>query len=252
MDIIDIIILVILVTFALIGFKRGFFKSLVSFVGFLIVICAAYIFKNYLGDLFLLNLPFFKFNTIAGGAVTLNIVLYQLIAFIIMLIVFGLVYRFLLAVTGLFEKLLKITIILGIPSKILGLIFGALEGFVIVYLLLFFLAQPFVKLDLLKNSSFSKTILNDTPVLSSFAESTLIIVNEVSEAVNISEDEDINLKIGDLILKQKVTTPEVMQKLVDSKKIEVDGMQEIIDKYATVMTESDNLEDNNNGGDGID
>lgn len=231
MDIVDIIILVILVTFAYIGFKRGFFKSLVSFVGFLLVICLAYVFKNYLGDLFLLNLPFFKFNTAIGEVVTLNIILYQLIAFLIMLIIFGLVYKFLITVTGLFEKLLKITIILGVPSKILGLIFGILEGIVIVYLLLFFLAQPFVKVDILKNSSFSKTILQDTPVLSSFAESTLVIVNEVTDSINIEENENADLKIGELILKQKVATPEIMQKLVDSKKIEVEGMQDIIDKY---------------------
>ncbi len=249
MDIVDIIILAILVTFAYIGFKRGFFKSLVSFVGFLIVICAAYIFKNYLGDLFLLNLPFFKLDTIAGGVVTLNIILYQLLAFLIMLIVFGLVYKFLIAVTGLFEKLLKITIILGVPSKILGLIFGVLEGFVIVYLLLFFLAQPFSKMDILKNSSFSKTILRDTPVLSSFAESTLVIINEVTDTINVSEDENMDLKLGELILKQKITTPEIMQKLVDSKKIAVDGMQAIIDKYNNV----DNSEDSTDiGGESID
>ena len=231
MDIVDIIILVVLVAFAIIGFKRGFFKSLISFVGFLIVIAAAYIFKNYLGDIFLLNLPFFEFNSIAGGAVTLNIILYQLIAFIIMLIVFGLVYKFVIAITGLFEKILKVTVILGVPSKIGGLIFGALEGIVIVYLLLFFLAQPFVKVNFLENSTLSKTILNSTPVLSNYAEDTLMIINEVRETIKVEDGENLNLKIVDLILKRKVTTPEIIQQLVDMKKIEIEGIEEIINNY---------------------
>ena len=232
MDIIDIIILSIIITFGIVGFKRGFFKSLVSFLGFLLVIVLAYMFKGYLGDIFLLNLPFFKFENILGGAVSLNIIMYQSIAFFIIVILLGLVYKVLLAVTGIFEKILKITIILGIPSKILGLIFGVLEGYIIVYLLLFFVTQPYVKIDILNNSTFSKNILNKTPVLSNFAEGTLSVIYEVTDTINAKDEkENIDLKLADLILKQKVASPEIMQKLVDMKKIDINGIQEVINKY---------------------
>ena len=48
MKIYDIAILVILILFALKGFKDGFFKTIVSFGGFLIITILAYNLKNFL------------------------------------------------------------------------------------------------------------------------------------------------------------------------------------------------------------
>ena len=230
MSIIDIIILVILVSFALIGFKRGVLKSLVSFIGFILVICLAYLFKDTLGNIMIRNLPFIKFS-MGGGSIMMNIVLYQSIAFLIILILLGIVYKFLLAITGIVEKILKFTIILGIPSKLLGLVVGILEGYIIVYLLLFFAVQPYVKMDILDSSKFASTILNKTPILSNYAEKTLTIINEVNDIVKNNENESFDLKLADLILKQKVASPEIIQELVDSKKIEIEGIQNVIDSY---------------------
>ena len=231
MNIVDIIILVILGCFAFVGFHRGVFKSLVAFVGFILIVCLAYLFKDILGNIFVLNLPFINFSV--SGSVIWNIIMYQMIAFLIILIVLGLLYKFLLAVTGIVEKILKLTIILGIPSKILGLIVGVLEGYIVVYLLLFFIAQPYIKIDILDSSKYASTILNKTPILSNFSESTLSIINEVHDTIKNNEDADYDLKLTDLALKEKVVSPKIMQKLVDNKKIEIEGIQEVIDKYKT-------------------
>ena len=234
MDIVDIVILVILASFAIMGFHRGVFKSIVAFVGFIVVICLAYLLKNYLGDFFALNLPFIEFNIASNHSIVMNIVMYQTIAFIIILIILGIVYRLLLTITGVFEKILRITIILGVPSKILGLIVGILEGYVIVYLLLFFIVQPYVKMDILDNSNFSNTILNKTPILSNFSQNTLNIINEVNNIVKNKTNENFDLKLTDLILKENVASADLMQDLVDKKKIEVHGIQNIINKYKKV------------------
>ncbi len=231
MGIVDIIIIVVLLAFAVLGFIRGVFQSIVAFVGFIAVIYLAYWLKNYLGDFFVLNLPFSNYTFIPGGSVVLNVVAYQMLAFIIVLIVLGLIYKIVLIATGLFEKLLRITIILGIPSKILGLIVGVLEGFVVVYLVLFFISQPFIQADILSDSKYAETILKDTPLLSSFAEDTFEIIGEIDETVKNNGDDNFDLKLTDLIIKRKITSAEVMQKLVDDKKIEVEGIQEVIDKY---------------------
>lgn len=239
MNIADILILAILVTFALVGFKRGVLKFLVAFIGFVLIICLAYLFKDVLGNLFVLNLPFFKFSIVKSGSVLLNIVMYQTIAFIIILILLGILYRILLAVTGIVEKILKLTIILGIPSKILGLIVGILEGYIVVYLLLFFIAQPYIKTDILDDSKYASIILNKTPVLSSFSENTLKIIDEVNATIKNKDEDDFDLKLADLILKEKVVSPDIMQKLVDNKKIEIDGIDLVISKYKTGGENSD-------------
>ena len=231
MEIVDLIIVIFLLFFAILGFKRGFFKSLVMFLGFIIVIVLSYMFKNYLGDFLVLNLPFISFGNFMGGAITLNIIMYQALAFIIVLAIFSLAYKIIVTITGIFEKILKFTIILGIPSKILGLIVGIIEGYVIIYLVLFFLTQPFINLDILENSKYTKTILNDTPVISSIAENSLKVFNEVREVIEKKDNPNIDLEISDLILKEKVTSTDVMQRLVDKGKLKIDGIQNVIDKY---------------------
>lgn len=231
MDIVDIVIIVFLFLFALIGFKRGFFKSLVMFVGFIIVIFWSYVLKNHLGDFMVLNLPFMEFQNFLGGAVTLNIIMYQSIAFIIMLAILSLVYKIVVTITGIFEKILKFTIILGIPSKILGLVVGFIEGYVILYLILFFLSQPFWSTNVLEKSSYAPKILDSTPILSSFAEDSLHVFTEIREIISAEDKSNIDLKIADVILKDGITSPDVMQELVNKEKIKVDGIQDVINKF---------------------
>ena len=230
MSLVDILILVVLVSFAVIGFTRGVIKSLVSFVGFIIVVVMAYLFKNLLGDILILNLPFINFD-IGSGSVVMNIIMYQTIAFIIMLIIFGVIYRVVITISGIIEKILRITIVLGIPSKLLGLVIGALEGIIITYLALFFISQPYVKMDILNDSKYAKAILEHTPIISSFAESTVNVISEVNDTIEAKDDSNFDLKLTELILKNKVANVDLIQKLVDNKKIEVDGIDEILLKY---------------------
>ncbi len=231
MGIIDIIIFAIILAFAIIGFKRGVIQSLVTVIGFLAVIYLSYLLKNYLGDLMVLYLPFTKYTFIPGGSYVLNIIVYESLAFLLMLIILGLIYKIILVISGIFEKLLKITIILGIPSKILGLIVGAVEGFVIVYLILFMLTQPYIRINILDNSKYAETILKDTPLLSGFAEDTFTIINEIDETIKNGNQDNFDLKLTDLILKRKITSVEVMQKLIDDKKLSIAGIQEIVNNY---------------------
>ncbi len=232
MKLYDLIIICFLILFALIGFKRGFFKSLISFVGFILVIVLAYIFKNVVGDFFVLNLPFINFKGFLGGASTLNIIMYQAIAFLLMLIIFGLVYKVIVTITGIFEKILKMTIVLGIPSKLLGLVFGLLEGYVILYLVLFFFHQPFLNFDIYNESDYAPKILEKTPILSSFAENSLTVFNEIKDLTEIEDNHELDLQMSDLILKDKVISKEVMQKLIDNGKIKIEGIEEVLNKYS--------------------
>ena len=234
MSVIDICVLVIMLFFAIIGFKRGVIQSLVSLIGFILVIYLAYLLKNYLGDIFVTDLPFFNIKIGSTSSTVMNIVMYQMLAFVIMMTVLGLVYKFLLYLSGIVEKIFKLTIVLGIPSKLLGIVVGLIEGYVFVYLFLFFVSQPYIKIDLLSDSTYAKTILTKTPILSGFANNTLEVITEVNETVKNNETEDFELNLSELILKHKVTSPELMEKLSKAKKINVTGLDEVIDKYKNI------------------
>ncbi len=231
MKLYDLIIVFFLILCAVIGFKRGFFKSLITFAGFIFIIVLSYNLKNYLGDFLTLNLPFINFKQFMGGASTLNIVMYQAIAFLVILSILALVYKIIVAITGIFEKILKYTIILGIPSKLLGLVLGLLEGYVIVYLVLFFLTQPFLNLNVLENSNYASQILEKTPLISPVADASLKIINEITDLSKTENANELDLQIADIILKEKVTSKEVMQKLINQGKIKIEGIDTILNKY---------------------
>lgn len=231
MKVYDIAIIIILILFALKGFKDGFFKTIVSFVGFLIITILAYNLKNIVGDFLVLNFPFFHFNSFFGGASVLNIIFYQGIAFILMFLLLEIIYKIILTVTGIIEKILKLTIILGIPSKILGLLFGFLEGYIIVYLILFFLAQPFISINIQDNSNLMNPILEKTPILSHYGEKGLEVFNELKELSNIDDTNELDLKMADIVLKEKVISKDTFKALIEKEKIKITGIDEIIDKY---------------------
>ena len=94
MNVVDIIIVVLLVFGALAGFKAGVIKKTADFVGtFLIVILSFYL-KNYLSVFMYENLPFFHFGGFIKGIDVINILLYEVIAFIIVFIVLLFVLMF--------------------------------------------------------------------------------------------------------------------------------------------------------------
>ena len=142
MNIVDAIIILLILSFGAMGFKRGVLKQLVTTVGFVIVIVLAFYLKNPIAEFLSLNLPFFKFGGVFANVTSINIILYQLISFILVVTILEIVLGVLIKITGVIEKILKFTVILGIPSKILGFFVGIIEGFVVVFLVLFILRQP--------------------------------------------------------------------------------------------------------------
>ena len=160
MNLVDILIILVIVMFGIIGAERGIIKQLITTIGFLLVVLS-FLLMRPLGEFLSLNLPFFFGKTSA-----LNILFYQALAFVIVAIVlFTILFSF-IKMSGAIEKVLKMTIVLGIPSKILGFIAGLVEGFIIVFLSLFILNQPSLKFKEVNNSKGTKAILKNTPILS--------------------------------------------------------------------------------------
>ena len=83
---ISIILLIILACGAA-GFKRGVFKQLVTTVGFVLVVVLAFYLKNPIAEFLSLHLPFFTFGGDFANVTSMNIILYQLISFILVVIV---------------------------------------------------------------------------------------------------------------------------------------------------------------------
>ena len=103
MNIIDIGIVIFILFGAVIGFKRGFTKQLIKTVGSILVIIIAFKLKNPVSKILYQTLPFFKFAGVFKGVTTLNILLYEFIAFLLVVSVLGILLRVLLLASSIFE-----------------------------------------------------------------------------------------------------------------------------------------------------
>lgn len=236
MNIIDALIILTILCMGVVGFKKGVIKQTVSTVGFILIIILAFYLKNPIAEFLSLHLPFFTFGGIYAGVTSLNIILYQLISFIIVIIILETILQAIIKVSGFIEKLLKFTIILGIPSKILGFIVGIIEGFIVVFIVLFFLRQPAFNIKALEKSKLTDKILNSTPILSNVSQGFVDTFNDLYElgkdyTDNKLTENDLNLASIDTMLKHKIITPEYVIKLIDADKIKVTGVDSVVNKY---------------------
>lgn len=233
MQIVDIIIILMIILGAVVGFKQGFIKKTTSFLGTFLVIVIAYKLKNPISILMYENLPFFNLGGIIKGISVINILVYELLAFLVVACALIFILKIIIGLTGIVEKLLKMTIFLSIPSKILGIFVGALEHYVYIFLALVFLNLPLFNITIVKESSYANKILNNTPILSDMVGKTVDVYTEVYNIMhdkNNMSNVEINEKVLDMFLDKKVITVDSAQKLIDMNKIQIEN-ENILDKY---------------------
>lgn len=222
--IIDAVIILFILLGGIVGFKEGVIKKLTSVVGLILVVVLAFTLKNKLSVYFYENLPFFDLWGVFKGIQILNVIFYEVVAFLVIASVLMLVYRVLLGFTGLIEKILKATIILSIPSKILGFIVGLIESYIWVYIVLFILTLPIINLKDIYTSKVANYIMEETPYLSKYTGKTVKIYNDLYEVIDNKgnkTNKQINEEAMDLMLKYDIITPESAEKLIDKNKVSV-------------------------------
>lgn len=233
MNIVDIIIILALILSFLIGFKHGFIRQFVSLIGIILTYVLAYNFKGYLGDFFCQIFPFSQFSGSIQGLTTLNIIIYELIAFIILFGLIYVIYEIILNVSKVFEKIIDASIILTIPSKLLGGVVSLFEGYIIIFIILIVLTIPLKSSGLIENSFLSNKVVYSTPVLSSTASSLTDSINETISLVDKISNNKISIKEANrellkVELKYKVIDGRTAKELNDRNKISIDNIEAII------------------------
>lgn len=224
MNVADIVILIALALGAVAGFKAGVIKKTVDFLGIFIIIILSFYLKNYLSVLMYENLPFFSFGGFIKGIEAVNVLLYEAMAFFAVFIALLFFLKSLLLITGLVEKILKATVILSIPSKILGIIVGAIEAYVYVFLALVILTLPIIKLPYVRESKIGNFMLNNTPILSGISEEMIDIYGNVYTILTEKDNksnEELNEEVITLLIDKQVLSNESAKKLVDKNKIHI-------------------------------
>lgn len=231
MNIVDVIILLFIGLGAVTGFVRGFFKQTVIFVGTILVVVLSFVLKNPLSLILYENLPFFKM----GGLTTLNILLYEVLAFMICLAILSIVLGMVIKISGIVEKLLNLTIILALPSKLLGMLVGIIQFVVLIYVVLFVVSIPVFEVPHISESKYADIILTKTPIVSGIADKAVDTFNEIKEfskqKIDVNNVKEVNSNILDIMLKNDIVNIDSVVLLNEEGKIEIDNLDELVNKY---------------------
>lgn len=231
--VLDIFIVIMIILGAIQGFKNGAIKTSMRFVGLFLVIIVSFILKDRLMIIMYENLPFFDFFGLIEGVDSINILLYQLISFVVVFSCLMLVLKVLVVITGMVEWLLKKMVFIGIPSKILGSLIGGVEYYVYVFIILYILNVPIFGLNFIEKSNLGGFILNKTPVLSDMVDGTVRVYSDVWNVIRNRGDlsgQEINTFVLATLLDNKLITIDSARKLVKSNYITIKDVT-ILDKY---------------------
>lgn len=230
MNIVDALIIILLMVGFLIGFRRGAIKQVVTLIGVILVIIGAFYLKNPIAQFCYKTFPFIDFKMFNSLSI-INILFYEVVAFIIAASILTLVLNIIIKISGLIEKIFKATIILGIFSKIIGGVLGVIEMYIITFIMLFFFSQPFINITGVGDSNIGIFMLNNTPILTNKVKGSVEVIEDIYKTKNDYNKSDFEKKAIEKFLKYNVLDIKSLKVLKDKNKIDINGIDSLIKKY---------------------
>ena len=233
MNIVDYGILLVVILFAFKGFKQGLLPTIVNFVGVFLIFVIAFYIKSPISHLLYENLPFISFGGIFKGVIGINILFYEIMAYGIAIIILGILFSIVKRISVIVQKILNMTILLNLPSKIIGAIIGALEGVLFSILLIYIGSILNSTTNYVKNSKYSSIILEKTPIINNVTRDLTYSYNEIYDTVinNENNTNKANLETIDILMNYNILSYESAKKLYNDNKLNIDGVNTIIEKY---------------------
>lgn len=237
LNILDIGVVMILLMFFIVGVKNGFIKEAFSLAGTVLIFLIAFYFKGFVGNIMCIGFPFFRFSGVIEGMSSINILLYQIIAFMFLFCALLTVYIIILNISEVLQKVVNMTIILIPISKILGGFVSLVKGYIIMFAVFLLLMIPLKNEDMFKNSKLVNGMLEHTPVLSSATGNVTKVIGEVYSLGNkVSNNKlssnDANVQTIDLMLKYNIVDEDTVKELVRKNKLDnVEGIDKVLEKY---------------------
>lgn len=220
--IVNSVIILFLVMGVYDGYKKGFIEGLFRLAGAIVALVLAYMFKDKLSVLLYTHLPFIKLGGLFRGVSVINILIYELIAFVLIFIVAILVVDLVVKTSGLVEKLLKIIPLFDVLNGILGALIGFLQTIVILYFVIFVFKFGCNLFGFQLQPSLADNVL-EIKILDEKFGSTISSFNEIaalSKTYENSKDKtELNNKSIDILLKYGIISKENLDILIKNGKI---------------------------------
>lgn len=220
--IVDILSVLFILLVGYLGIKKGLLTKAISVLVHIAIIIISFVLKTKIFGALVLKLPFLGLS----GLTSLNILIYNLFIFIILLVVLDCVFNILIKVTGFTEMLNQEVVLPAKVSKIGGAILGAIEGWIYVLLVLFILAQANITSGLVGSSKVGMFIVDRTfivsPLLGGQAHAGLSIYETIKDSE--AKGADLQTMNRDVLVKEvgfRLITPTKANELIDMDKLDL-------------------------------
>ena len=165
----DILIILLLLSGLITGFRRGLIVQIIHMTGFIIALIVAYKYYQKLAEKFVLWIPYPGVTagsklSFAVEQLDLDETFYRLLAFVLIFLVVKVVLQLF---ASMFD-FLKYLPVLGFISRFIGAAFGFIEFYILIFLVLYLVAMlpvDFIQ-NILSNSILSDAMFEHTPLLS--------------------------------------------------------------------------------------
>ncbi len=240
LNIVDILIIIFILLCIVTGCNRGIIKEGMNVLGTILMVVISFSLMGTLANAFYKFLPFFPLGLGKINLTALNILLYQILAFAIIFSILNLIFRIILTITNIVDKLLNALIIMKPVSSFLGGIVGFISGVVVSFVILLILSVPLSGFKTFHESKITNFILDKTPLFAPLTQNITNATNDIYKLVsNINDEEEkiknankYNLEAMDIMLKYKLITPENLEILQKQNKLNsITGIENIINKY---------------------
>ncbi len=220
--IVNAVIILFLIMGVYDGYKKGFIEGLFRLVGSIVALVLAYIFKDRLSVLMYTHLPFIKLGGIFRGVSAINILIYELIAFVLIFIVAILVIDLIVKTSGIIEKLLKIIPLFDLLNGLLGAVLGLVQTVVILYFVIFVFKFGCNLFGFQMQPSLADNVLEISLLDNRFG-STISSFNEIADLAKKYENQkdktELNDKAIDILLEYDIISKENLKILIKDNKV---------------------------------
>ena len=227
---IDILIVAFIALGTYLGFRKGLLKTLIGLIGLVAIVIISYTLRVPIANFLIDKLPFFDFGGSFAGLTSLNILFYNLIAFIVLFIVLYCVLNIIMTLTGFIDTLLKFTVIWVLPSKIGGALLGFLETWVFIFLVLFVLVQFNFTTKLVTDSTVANVVLDHTPIVGTYLGGAKRAAKNIYASVKkytdgeITSQRDLNVEILNIEIVNGVISKQKANELIETGKLKLEGV----------------------------
>ena len=220
--IVNAVIILFLIMGVYDGYKKGFIDGIFRLLGVVLALFLAYMYKDKLSVILYTHLPFIKLGGLFRGVSVINILIYELIAFVLIFIVAILVVDLIVKTSGIVEKILKIIPLFEFVNGVLGAIIGLAQTVLILYFVIFVFKFGCNLFGFQMQPSLADNVL-EIQILDEKFGSTISSFNEIASLAKSYEDSkdksELNDKSIDILLKYGIISQENLDILIKNNKI---------------------------------